>query len=277
MLGLDQKGREFVATKGFALYMLLMAIQIAAWPLAVFVTKRIARAPGSNTFEYGCVWAMLFALMLAPMSYGMLWHEGLGLTYSGVKIGAVWVVGAGVGSFVMANIDLMRFEAQALESRLRPGSISWDDIKNLERLRSDVRHLLFIAGVILSLSVLPTASLFQVVKATSADLAGQKWEFQNVVAFGLFNSMLLALSYARTAWQIRAAGEALWNAWLPSTAGEESSQLSKPELASYKEAGELRERLGLDSAFTEPLRIAAPVLGPLLTALLGVIGLKASS
>jgi hypothetical protein len=143
-----------------------------------------------------------------------------------------------------------------------------DGVETLRARRAELQATLGWAGLILSLAVLGTAALYHLVEQLGDATSGSSWTRENVLGFGVYNTIILALAYLPASTSAQAMAAALLErlCLMPANEGDVCGLLKRRQ--------DLGKILQLDVDPAKVLGKMVPILAPLLSGILSLAGLK---
>jgi hypothetical protein len=271
----DRASASFAQVPGFELWQMLVALELLSWACAVPIGIEVLRKYRGADLVLSPIAAgsLLVGLLLAPFLYLIVVRHGMSLPLNGarIRLGLLWGVGATVDAILL--LSLMRTGRAARQADAELHSCRMDVTAGLQRLhalRSDLQTMLSWAGLILSLAVLATASLYHLAAQVPKGEAGPDWTRENVIGFGIYNTATLALAYVPASMGAQALAATLRERLCPLPAGGADLPDQRSWLKAWYELGESLQT-DLDAAGT--LTRLAPIVAPLLTGVLSLAGL----
>jgi hypothetical protein len=273
-IGIDKASQRFVETRGFELWQLLIAAQLLTWivalPRSILILRRhgsTVNSPWPVTLASG---GLLFCLLVGPLLHLLLEHQmNLPLRAAWLRLTVLWGIGALIDAVLLASLMSTGLVARRAALGIEHGSITIaDGVESLRARRAELQATLAWAGLILSLAVLGTAALNHLVEQLGDATSGSSWTRENVLGFGVYNTIILALAYLPASTSTQAIAAALLERLCSMSANEGDV------CGLLKRRQDLGKILQLDVDPTKVLGRMVPILAPLLSGILNLAGLK---
>lgn len=262
----DEQHRTFSRDSGpFTLWAALMCAQTGLWALALGwlapSVRRLHRLYGDANRQETVVSTaiILVVIVLLAVVAPLFSSRPDYVPHHTVKLGFLTLVGALVGLVAAEGIWLVR---GGLASVARDG-VSERALERFQFLQSELRRFLGTLGAILGLLVLATAAQRHAVLDYAPNA---NYDFELVLVYGLFFSILIGAIYLPAHLTLMAVGDRLRDSFFPALA---------PAAAEWEERTRRREQFGrmleLDVGPFGRLSANAAILTPLIGSLIALV------
>jgi hypothetical protein len=262
----DKPHRDFARESGpFTLWVALMCAQTGLWALALAwllpSVRQLRRLYGrANRREIVVSTAIILALIVSLTVVGPLINSRPDyVRHHSVKLGFLTLVGALVGLVAAQGIWLVRGGLTAVAGE----AVREQALESFRSLQGELQRFLGTLGAILGLLVLATAAQRHAV----LDYAPRTdYDFELVLVYGLFFSILIAAIYLPTHLTLVAVGGGLRDSFFPPL---------PPSAPEWEERMRQREHFGqmlqLDVGPFGRLSASAAILTPLIGSLIALV------
>jgi hypothetical protein len=263
---------EFAQDGAFLIWFFLIAVQVAAWPLAVALTlghlRRVRRVcPGGG--KEVAVASSLF--VLAALAVAALGVFGLDLPQwlPDYRTRILILSLLGIGTALVPAVVLLKVQVglRTLGKHKAPGR---REIKMLLQLKEALSTSLGLLGILLSLAIVAAAAERNAVGSYTKQFdkrhdINEIFPLDYVTLYGLLLSILIAIAYAPAHISYLAVGRRFRETLFPVTAPDEGWQAEVDKRTAFDGLLELGGTTGAN------LKTSIFVLGPLLTSLTGLL------